>query len=402
MNEEEIKEQIQKEQVFGFVRCDVRVPDDKIEEFSEFPPVFKNTEITIADIGDHMQEYCRSTERKTGVKRSLIGSMHAQNILLLTPLVKEYLDMGLIVENIEELIEFNGKSVFGWFMDEIIDERRMADLDPDFHIRGLIAKLMGNSGYGRTLMDPYKHTNTTFVSEENVPKHVANPFFKNMTELNDRIYEVEKKKKTVVLDLPLQIGVAVYNYAKLLIIQFWRFLNKYLMKSKYELCQMDTDSLYFAISEDSIDECVKPELKEEWVDAKKKWFPSTDTTERDFNGHIITEVEYTNRTPGLFKLEFSGDGIVALNSKVYIAFGEKDKVSCKGVQQKRNVIVKEKMKDVLETQKPQYVTNAGFIKSMDNFGPGISTYIQRKTGYGYFYCKRKIESDGVSTTHLDI
>ena len=64
--------------------------------------------------------------------------------------------------------------------------------------------------------------------------------------------------------------------------------------------------------------------------------------------------------------------------------------------------MKEKMIKVLETQKPQYVTNAGFIKSMDELGPGISTYLQTKTGYGYFYCKRQILDDGVSTTHLDI
>ena len=104
----------------------------------------------------------------------------------------------------------------------------------------------------------------------------------------------------------------------------------------------------------------------------------------------------------MFKLEYSGDGIIALNSKVYIAFGRKDKVSCKGVQQKRNEVVRENMKNVLDTQKPEYVENAGFIKTIDNLGPGISTYVQRKTGYSYFYCKRKILSDGVSSTHLDI
>ena len=108
---EDIIHQIKNDELFGFVRCDVRVPDELKETYSEFPPVFKNTEITLADIGDHMQEYCRKTERKTGVKRSLIGSMHAQDILLLTPLVKEYLDMGLVVENIEEIIEYNGKSI---------------------------------------------------------------------------------------------------------------------------------------------------------------------------------------------------------------------------------------------------------------------------------------------------
>ena len=47
---------------FGFVKCDIHVPDKLIEHFSEFPPIFKNTEITMDDIGEHMQEYARSIQ----------------------------------------------------------------------------------------------------------------------------------------------------------------------------------------------------------------------------------------------------------------------------------------------------------------------------------------------------
>ena len=205
-----------------------------------------------------------------------------------------------------------------------------------------------------------------------------------------------------MLDLPQQIGISVYNFAKLVMIQFWRFLDKFLLKSHYELCQMDTDSLYIGISKQSLDDCVKPELWDEWVEAKKKWFPTEDKTEATFKDHKVTKGWLTQRQPGLFKLEFSGDGIVALNSKVYIAFGDENKVSCKGIQQRRNEVAKEQMLNVLRTEKPQHFVNAGFIKTVDELGPGISTYIQSKVGLGYFYAKRKVLEDGISTTHLDI
>ena len=394
---------VKNDDIFGFVRCDIHVPEHLIARFSDFPPLFKNTEITIADIGQHMQEYCRKFTRKTGVKRALIGSMFANDILLLTPLLKEYLRLELVVTNIEEVIEFNGKSVFSWFMDEVIDDRRMADLDPSYAIRGQTAKLMGNSGYGRTLLDVFKHTKTTFVSDENVSRHVANPFFKIMEELNGGIYEVEKKKKAVVLDLPLQIGVAVYNYAKLRMIQFWDFLDTFLIKSHFELMQMDTDSLYIAIARDSVDNCVKPEKIIEWLETKRKWFPSEDQTLINFNGHEITANQYSLREPGLFKEEFSGDGMICLNSKVYIVFGDKKtKISCKGIQQKRNKLIKEQFLDVLKTQNPKYFENAGFIKSSDEAGPSIHTYVQSKKGLGYFYAKRKVLNDEIRTAHLDI
>ena len=57
------------------------------------------------------------------------------------------------------------------------------------------------------------------------------------------------------------------------------------------------------------------------------------------------------RTPGLFKVEWEGDGIIiiiiiiiiSLCSKTYYCFEDgKDKFSCKGVNKKNNVINKDK------------------------------------------------------------
>ena len=53
-----------------------------------------------------------------------------------------------------------------------------------------------------------------------------------MEELNENYYEVEKHKRKVFLDLPRQIGVSVYSYAKLQMIEFWEFLNAHLAKNR--------------------------------------------------------------------------------------------------------------------------------------------------------------------------
>ena len=54
ITKESILDDVRNEKVFGFVKVDIRVPDDLISTFSEFPPIFKNTEITMNDIGEHM------------------------------------------------------------------------------------------------------------------------------------------------------------------------------------------------------------------------------------------------------------------------------------------------------------------------------------------------------------
>ena len=169
--------------------------------------------------------------------------------------------------------------------------------------------------------------------------------------------------------------------------------------------ECDTDSLYIAFARDSMDKCVKPEYKEQWYREKWNFFSnSRDKTEIDFDGRKIPFSQWDKCTPGKYKPEFEGDGMLCLNSKVYHIWGrDKDgkeifKTSCKGGQQKRNNFVKEIFIKTLETHKPYYIENAGFIRDELE----TKTYTQTKKVLGYFYTKRKVLSDDVSTTHLDI
>ncbi len=401
MTQEKILSDIMDDRIFGLVTVDIHVPEDAIPRFSEFPPIFKNTEIGLDDIGENMQEFCRSVGRKNGVKRSLISSMWAKNHTILTPLLQKYVDLGLVVTNIERVIEYQGKEVFRWFVDEVSDDRRRADLGgSDFEMRGAASKLKGNCAYGRTLMNKYKQTKICFTEEKNVPKHVNDSFLKDLHELEGGVYEVEKQPRKIVHDLPIQIGLGVYSYAKLRMIEFWEFINTHLDKDKYQLMEMDTDSLYIAFAEDTIDECVLPEKKSEWMKRKWDFFSSEDEVKKvDFAGESISFAQWDKRTPGKFKAEFVGNGMICISSKLYTAWSDKEtKFGCKGVQQKRNDLKVDNFLAVLKTQKPYNVQNAGFIKH----GDVIRTYTQEKIGMGYFYGKRKVGADSYSTTHLDI
>ena len=58
-----------------------------------------------------------------------------------------------------------------------------------------------------------------------------------------------------------------------------------------------------ALSAKTLDEVVKPELKEEWNNNKHKWFPRSDTPEN---------AAYDLRTPGTFLAFYSGLGDLVL------------------------------------------------------------------------------------------
>ena len=85
-------------------------------------------------------------------------------------------------------------------------------------------------------------------------------------------------------------------------------------------------------------------------------------------------------------------------SKTYYCFGKEDKFSCKGINKRTNQITKDKYMDVLLTKQSGSGTSRGF-RAIDN---KMYTYLQERAGFSYFYPKRKVLADGVSTTPLDI
>ena len=151
--QEDILQGILTGEIFGIVKCDLEVPTEKIDYFSDFPPVFKNEKIELKDIGPHMKAYAKSIGREKGVDRSLISSMFGKNMVILSVLFKRYIELGLICTDIQWVLEYNPKPVFQWFVDKVSDDRRKADLDPNLSIIGETSKTSGNASYGYCAID---------------------------------------------------------------------------------------------------------------------------------------------------------------------------------------------------------------------------------------------------------
>ncbi len=91
--------------------------------------------------------------------------------------------------------------------------------------------------------------------------------------------------------------------------------------------------------------------------------------------------------------------MIGLCSKTYIARkGEEVKFSSKGVGKRHVQKPMEIFSTVLSTRQPASGINIGF-RSREN---GIYTYRQERTGFSYFYCKRRVLDDGIHTVPLDI
>ena len=130
MSPDYILDLVQKGELFGMLRVDIKTPDHLKEKFSEMCPIFKTVEISQDDIGPYIKQYGEEHGFMTQPRRSLISSYFGENILLITPLLQYYLQFGLEVTKIYEVVQFTSMTCFKGFVDRVIQARREADLDP--------------------------------------------------------------------------------------------------------------------------------------------------------------------------------------------------------------------------------------------------------------------------------
>ena len=374
------------DKLFGFFEVDIEVPEQKRKRFSEFCPLFILDEVPEEQIPQHMKDYQINTGRKK-IKnnKKLLGVMKAEKILIYSPLLKWYLNHGMQVTKIHRYISYISGRPFKWFPEEGSSARRAADNDKNKKQLGDTAKLKGNSFYGKMIENLEKHMNTKFTKDEKLIDEIfRSPFFEDLQEINEGVFEVRQRKRKVTITRPYQCGIAVYQLAKLRMLEFYYdFLDKFCDRRDFELIQMDTDSFYMALSANDFDEIIKPEMKELYKEEKKNW--------------LVTD-EYSKRVPGLFKAEFQGKRMIALTSKCYYADSGGEgvkKFSCKGVSRRQNKMNWERYKNALFGSLDK-ARNIGFRKR-DNH---IVTYEQSKLGLSAYYDKRIVHEDGIHTSCL--
>ena len=242
-----------KGKAFGFAQVDIEVPDELYDKFSEMSPLFFVPEIPDRDIPKEMKIYEYKTGRKIakGTKK-LLGVMKARKILLYTPVIEWYLKHGLRLTAVHQLIEYEPGMPFSWFPEKLVSARRKADKYSLKKQLGDVAKLKRNSFYGKMIEDLGRHKSMKFTLKGTVvSKTLRSPFFDNLEEVGGA-YEIKELKRTVMIKKPYQCDIVVYQLAKLRMLElYYDFLDKYFCRQDFELCYMDTDSVYLTMSGDS-------------------------------------------------------------------------------------------------------------------------------------------------------
>ena len=149
-NETDLLESIKSGELFGFILADIASPETVIAKMKNFPPIIKK--MTLTD--EHLTDYTRKRLKiekpnlKVFTRETLVQCFHANQILIMTPLARFYLDKGLIIFNITRFIQYIPSTALNPFATHVTRMRIDAEKN-SLPTKGSTAKIFGNSSYGK-------------------------------------------------------------------------------------------------------------------------------------------------------------------------------------------------------------------------------------------------------------
>ena len=228
LREESLLEQIRSSKLFGYVQCDIEVPEELKEKFANFPPIFENTNVGRHDIGSLMKDYAEKEGLLSRPRKMLISSYFLENGTLITLLLLFYLDLGLVCKKIYRFVEYTPVKCLNKFVHSAVDARREGDENPNSSVVAETMKLLANSSYGYQIMDRSRHTVTKKLSDEKTHGAINTKFFKRLDHINDQLYEVDWQRQGLSTENQLLL---VFSYSNTLNLECWSFTTTFLRDS---------------------------------------------------------------------------------------------------------------------------------------------------------------------------
>ena len=114
-------------------------------------------------------------------------------------------------------------------------------------------------------MDRSRHTVTKYLTDKKTHAAIFSELFKRLDHVNNSLYEVELAKAQTGHKKPIIVGFFIRQYANLRMLElYYNFFTRFCDVNKFEELEMDTDSLYLALAEKELEDCIRPEMRAGW------------------------------------------------------------------------------------------------------------------------------------------
>ena len=147
--------------------------------------------------------------------------MAAKKLLLYAPLLRWYVKHGAAITAVHRTIDYQSTKIFTWFVEQVTKARRTGDTDKRKALLAEVFKLLGNSAYEKMLEAVESQTCVVFTKDQKlVDRTLRSAYFVELDGLG-QAYELESRKPRITINRPFQIGIAVYQLAKLRMLEFY-------------------------------------------------------------------------------------------------------------------------------------------------------------------------------------
>ena len=203
-------------------------------------------------------------------------------------------------------------------------------------------KLLANSCLGYQIMDRTRDIVTKYLNNEKIHSAIIIKLFKRLNFITDQLYEVELLNSKIEHREPFIVDSFNLQYAELRMLElYFNFLKKFCNTEKNAELEMDTDSLFLALSEENLKDIILPEKRNEWEPIRSRDCTNSFTANSTGNlfprTYCTAHKKHKKREPGLLKEEFRCSEIMCLCSKTYCCYdrnSNKYKFSSKGLNKR--------------------------------------------------------------------
>ena len=118
-------------------------------------------------------------------------------------------------------------------------------------------KLLANNSYGYQIMDRCRHTVANYLSDKKTRVAINKKMFKHLAYKKGQLNGVELVKSETEHKEPIIVSFYILQFAKLRMPElFFNFFEKYCDCTKFKELETNTDSLYLALSEYDLYDCI--------------------------------------------------------------------------------------------------------------------------------------------------
>ena len=289
-----------------------------------------------------MKNYAEDERLLSQPRKMLISSFTLLNGTFITPLLLFYLQLGRVGTKIHRFVEYTQKKCLNSFLQSAVHARRKSDENPNSSVIAETMKLLAHSSYSNQIIDRSKHTVTKYLSDKKTHAPSNSKLFKRLDHKNTSLYEVELTKAKIEYKELITVGFFILHNAKLRMLElYYNNFTRFCDANKFEGLEMDTDSLYLAVAEKELKDCVRPEMKAEWQRLRSNACVDSFTADAVANffprNCCVKHKQHDNREPGLFKEEFRCTELLCLCGKTYCCYevsSNKPKFSSKGLNKR--------------------------------------------------------------------